>query len=241
MAERLASFISGGGTTMEQIIMACKSGKIPMEFGCVIVSTPDAGGLQKASKLGIPAKDLIVINPDDFRGEDDNVDMYAYGIKTLRELQSRGITVITQNGLLAKTSPVVIDAYKDTIFNQHPGPKKETRATKGTQPHAIMLYIAQHTGRNNGTEVITHRVNEKWDDGPTVGFTPVPIHDIFEDPKTLQTRALPVEHELQITLLQQVASGTVREVPDNRVYIQPGEEHVLHDARRDARRRYPDG
>jgi phosphoribosylglycinamide formyltransferase-1 len=163
MAERLASFVSGGGTTMQEIGRAYKRGEIPIELVLVIASNPTAGGIEKASGLKIP---YVVVNPDDFRGEDKEIDQEGFGLELRKRLREKGVTAITQNGWLPKTPSLVIDEYRETIFNQHPGPKKETRATHGIQPHAIVLYIAQRTGRNMGTEVTTHRVNEKWDDGP---------------------------------------------------------------------------
>ena len=235
MRERLATLISGGGTTMQAIIEACRSGEIPMDVACVIASTPTAGGMKKARDLGVSYKDIVVVEPDKFANQD------AFGSELLGAMRKRGVTVVTQNGWLPLTPKSVIDEYKDKIFNQHPGPKRETRATHGVQPHAIMLYIARHTGRNNGTEVITHRVNEKWDDGSIVGSTPVPIEDINGSPETLQKRALPIEHRLQIALLQQVARGCVKEIKLQKQYIKLGEEYILFAARKFARREYPQG
>ena len=241
MRERLASLISGGGTTMQEIVLACQSGEIPMDVGCVISSDPNAGGLKRAKDLGIPEKDIVVVNPNDFRGEDGKVDRWRFGIALLNELRPRGITVVTQNGWKPLTPKNVLEERDIQYFNQHPGPKKETRATHGMQPHAIMLYIARHTGRNNGTEVITHRVNERFDDGPTVGITPVPIYLPYDHPKRLQRRALKKEHKLQIELLKQVARGEVKEVFSETVYLMPEEEKILLEARRYARQKYPDG
>ena len=241
MRERLATLISGGGTTMREIIKASQSGEIPMDIACVISSSPTAGGIEKARSLGIPDKDIIVVDPNDFRGKDKKVDQEGFGLALLKVLRGYGVTVVTQNGWMPRTPEHVIDEYRDTIFNQHPGPKKETRATHGLQPHAIMLYIARQTGRNMGTEVITHRVNEEWDNGPTVGIMHVPILDINEVPEVLQARALPIEHQLQITLLQQLARGDVKEVFSQAQYIGSGEEHILRDARRYARKIYPEG
>lgn len=223
---------------MFEMARAILRGEVKMEIACVIASTLEAGGLIKAQTLGIPVE---VVNPTDYTGADGKVDLYAFGVANLAVLRKYGATVVTQNGYLARTSDVVIDAFRDAIFNQHPGPKKETAGTKGTQPHAIMLYIAQATGRNCGTEVITHRVNSKWDDGMTVGVVPVPIEDIYEDPKLLQARALPVEHKLQIALLQQIVKGKVREVGIIKRYTSIREEEILRSARAYARERYPDG
>lgn len=241
MRERLATLISGGGTTMQEIIKACQSGEVPMEVACVISSTPIADGRKKAKCLGIPDEDNIVVDPNDYRGGDGKADKEGFGKAILKELQERGVTVVNQNGWLPKTPPQVINQYKDTIFNQHPGPKKETRATHGIQPHAIMLYIARQTGRNLGTKVIVHRVNEKWDNGPTVAMARVPIDGVNEDPKILQTRALPIEHLLQITFLKLLAGGIVQEIFDETEYIRPGEEYILFEARKYVRELYPNG
>ena len=70
MKERLASLISGGGTTMQEIVKACQSGEVPMDLGCVISSSSTAGGIKRAKDLGIPEKDIVVIDPNNFRGED---------------------------------------------------------------------------------------------------------------------------------------------------------------------------
>lgn len=109
------------------------SGRLPMEISCVISSNPQAGGIEKARKLGIPDKDIVVIDPNNFRGGDGRIDQEGFGRAILRELLERGATVVNQNGWLPKTPPPVIDQYKDAIFNQHPGPKKGTRATHGGQ------------------------------------------------------------------------------------------------------------
>jgi folate-dependent phosphoribosylglycinamide formyltransferase PurN len=48
MRERLATLISGGGTTMQRIIQASQSGEISMDIACVISSSRTAGGIEKA-------------------------------------------------------------------------------------------------------------------------------------------------------------------------------------------------
>lgn len=244
MAERLTLLISGGGTTMAEMIKAVQvrltlKGKI--EIAAVISDNPKAGGMDKARGLGISDDDIVFVDPNRFKNGKGEIDQEGFGQEMLRQTRLRGTTVITQNGYLSRTSPVLISAYEGAIFNQHPGPKHETRAMRGTQPHAVMLRIAQLTGRNEGSEVTAHRVNEKWDDGPTVGIEHVLIEDVWESPKDLQARALPLEHSLQIALLEQVVRGDVRELDATPAYIKPGEEGILAQARQDARRDFPDG
>lgn len=240
MREELAILISGGGTTMKKIAEACQSGEVPMGIACVISSNPDAGGIEKARKSEIPESNIVIVNPNDFTGADGKIDQYGFGQAILKVLKGKGATVVSLNGWLPRIPDNVIDPFRGAIFNQHPGPKRETRATHGIQPHAIMLYLARHLGRNEGTEVIVHRVTSKWDDGALLGFTKVPIYLPYDYPRRIQERALRQEHLLQIEHLKRVARGDIEEIPDHQ-YIRTGEKSILSAARQYARRRYPHG
>jgi phosphoribosylglycinamide formyltransferase-1 len=59
MAEGLASFISGTGTTMEAIVRACNDGTIPdTVVGCVIASKPGIPGIERARRADVGAEYL---------------------------------------------------------------------------------------------------------------------------------------------------------------------------------------
>ncbi len=242
MKERLATLISGGGTTMQEIIKACQSGEIPMDVACVISSTPTAGGIEKARRLRIPDKDVVVIDPDDFRGDDKKVDPEGFGLKILKELKKRGVTVVTQNGWMPLTPEHIIDEYSDTMFNQHPGPVPEFggRGMYGRRVHAARLLFTRMTKRDHWTEAIAQRVHRDFDSGAVVKSTRVDIltDDTVDD---LQQRVLPVEHRVQIDLLKDVASGNIREITTKEMLVRPGEEQVLILAKRMARFLYPHG
>ena len=63
MAERprLGILISGSGTTMEQVVLACHQNKINMDPVCVVSSDPQAAGVQ------IEAYRRIALGPIDFQ------------------------------------------------------------------------------------------------------------------------------------------------------------------------------
>ena len=225
---------------MEKIVEACLSGEIPLEIACIIASQPEAGGLVRAKKLGITDQDITVVNPKDFL-ENGLVNQEKFGEVLVKVLENHAVDIVSQNGWLPMTPKNVIDRYRGNIFNQHPGPKKETRATYGIQPHAIMLFLCQKTNRNLGTEVIIHRVNENWDDGETVARAEVPILDIQESPETLQKRALEYEHALQIDFLKKLTNCRIEKVTNEKKYLLPEESGFLKAARRLARKNYPHG
>ena len=82
---RLALLISGGGTTMSEIIKATQTQELSVEIACVIASTPQAGGLEKAKKLGISHKDILVISPTQYAS------ITQFGEKIIHELQKRDV------------------------------------------------------------------------------------------------------------------------------------------------------
>jgi len=51
---RLAVLISGGGRSLANMIDYIKSGKLSATIEMVISSRPDASGLEKAARAGIP-------------------------------------------------------------------------------------------------------------------------------------------------------------------------------------------
>lgn len=238
MSERLASFISGGGTTMEQIGIAYQKGEIPIQPVLVVSSNPKAGGIEKASKLQIPH---VVVNPDDFRGEDKKVDQEGFGLALLKVLKNYGVTVVTQNGWMPLTPEPVIDEFKETIFNQHPGPVPEFggRGMYGRRVHATRILFTRMTKRDHWTVATAQRVHKNFDQGAVVRATRVDIlpDDTVDD---LQQRVLPVEHRTQIDLLKDVASGNIREILVEKL-VHLGEEKILFVAKQSARLLYPHG
>jgi phosphoribosylglycinamide formyltransferase 1 len=243
MRERLATLISGGGTTMQEIIKACQSGRVPMDVACVIASNSQAGGIEKAKKLGIPEKNIIIVDPNNFREVGGKINQEKFGETILKELKLRGTTVVTQNGWLPLTPEPVINEYSGMIFNQHPGPVPEFggKGMYGKRVHAARLLFVRQTKRDFFTEAIAQRVHKDFDQGKVVKSHQIEIKpgDTVED---LQQRVLPVEHQVQIELLEDVARGKVKELSArDRVLVRPEETHILHEAKNTAILLYPHG
>jgi phosphoribosylglycinamide formyltransferase-1 len=242
MIERLAMLISGGGTTMEQMGKACQSGEVPMDIACVIASNPTAGGIEKARRLGIPEKDIVVVNPKDFLGSNGKVSMTEFGVSLLEELRKRKVTVVTQNGWLPLTPESVIGEFEDVIFNQHPGPVPEFGGDGmfGKRVHAARLLFVGMTQRDCWTEAIAQRVHQDFDQGAVVKSATVDIlpDDTVDD---LQQRVLPIEHFVQIELLKDIAAGVVREAQNRPRLIRPEEEVLLTRVKKQAIALYPHG
>ena len=65
---RIAVLISGGGTTLRNLIEKIAPGQLPVEIALVVSSSPTARGLQFAADAGIPS---AVVERKAFADQDD--------------------------------------------------------------------------------------------------------------------------------------------------------------------------
>ena len=245
MIERQGIFISGGGTTMAKVIEACQIKIITgVETGCVIASDPNAGGIQKAIDLGVPKENIFVINPNDFRNPSaPKTNQVEFGEKIIETLKSRRVSFVTQNGWMPLTPKNVIDEFSGRIFNQHPAPVPEFggKGMYGRRPHQAIIEFSRLTGRTDlWTEVIAQRSASSYDAGAVVGSARI-YFDLNDTGDTLQQRALPFEHQLQIKMVQDFVNGNLIEIHRTETIVFPGQEDALQEAKRLAIAKYPNG
>lgn len=202
---RVGFLISGGGSTMTAVIKAIQSGRLSYaEPGCVIASNGSAGGLQKAAELGMASKDILVLKKQaDFGGDEQR-----FGEAISKAMRTRGVNLIAQLGWLAHTPTRVISDFSDRIINQHPGPLDPGQLDFGGQGmhgltvHQAVLNFAKLCNRPFPTEATIHRVVEQYDQGPVLGNLLLDISDVTT-PEDLQSRLLPLEHQLVIQVVEQ--------------------------------------
>ncbi len=241
---RLGILISGGGTTMNEIVEASHSGELPLDIACVIASKPGIGGIEKAQKLGVP---IEVVDSSQYRiaGKTNELE---FGRDLLAALRSHGADMVSQNGWLPMTPRNVIEAYENSIFNQHPGPVPEFggKGMYGKRVHAAVLMFRRATKavpEDMWTEVIGQRVSlegaTEYDSGKVLKSARVGIlkGDEVDD---LQQRALPVEHRVQIEMLKDAAEGKLVEVTRERI-VKEGQEAILKQAKIFAAYLHPKG
>ncbi|MEK7547028.1 MAG: formyltransferase family protein [Patescibacteria group bacterium] len=227
----IAVCISGGGTTMKEILRACKSRfLLHVNPALVISSKPDAGGIVKAMEMGFPEKDTAVIVRKEFENPD------AFGEAILRECRLRNVDLVAQCGFTPTMPPNVIAEYRKMIFNQHPGPLDGARpgfggkGMRGLAVHHAVLHFAQRVGRSFMTEATVHRVTDEVDGGAILGNRLVQIWK-DDDAEKLAVRVLPYEHNLVVeTLLRFSEMREPREIHRGSPLIEPGEEALLEEA-----------
>lgn len=249
---RIALLISGGGTTMEAIIKVIQNGTLNNVVPSLVISSSEnAGGIEKARKLGIKSENILVINPKDFKTRDE------FGKEIIKECKKRKIDFIGQYGWMVMTPENVIKEFEGMIVNQHPGPldTRQNASISGRQAghldfggvgmyglraHQTRLEFVRRVNRDFWTEATAHRVTTKFDEGAILKRRQIPIFK-NDTAETLQARVLPVEHQVQIETLQDFANGKVKEFHRAEPLVLSGEEKILDECKKLAIKMYPNG
>lgn len=238
----IAICISGGGTTMQQVLRAHKDGRLPhVNPVRIISSNPNAKGIEKARAEGILDKNIRIIVPKEF----DTAE--AFGEKIFEECYTNDVGLIFQCGFIPIMPSNIIEAYRMNIVNQHPGPLDQARlgfggkGMHGLAVHCAVLHFARKVGRPFRTEATVHRVTNEVDGGAILGTRPVKIMR-RDYPRRLAARVLPHEHNLVIeTILQFSEFGGPQEIHREHPLIRAGEETLLEEAKNVGRKTYPKG
>ncbi|MBI4128910.1 MAG: phosphoribosylglycinamide formyltransferase [Parcubacteria group bacterium] len=237
-----AVFISGGGSTLQAVLRACKDHRLRyIQPVLVISSDPHAGGIQKALDEDFPKKDIIVLVRKSFATREN------YGNAILKECRLRSVECIAQCGFTPLTPGNVVHEYASRIFNQHPGPLDRPgrdfggKGMRGLAVHEAVLRFARLTHRPFSTEATVHFVDEGLDTGKVIGVRPVAVN-AADTAETLATRVLPEEHGLVIAVLNTLSSFSgIRPIVRKHPLVEDGEIPLLEKAKREAVERYPKG
>lgn len=241
---RIAIGVSGGGTTMEAVVRACLQGRLPLVKPVLIIaSAPHIGAIDKAQNCGLG--DAIRIIERKSCSSDQE-----FGARIIELCREHRVHAFCQYGWMPKTPRNVIEFFEGKMINQHPGGIDTSsgngdfggQGMYGKRVVAAQLYFAQMTGRRCCfyAEATAQRVDPDYDRGEVQRAWKVPIH-LDDTVEKLQARLLPVEHEVQIATLGDMAQGMLphfrREVP----LVLPKEMGILAAAKERAIADYPNG
>lgn len=174
----IAVFVSGGGTNLQALIDAEKSGKIKNgKIKLVISSKENAFALERAKKANI--KNLTVCRKDFLLIGDYDKALYD-------ELDKENIDLIVLAGFLSILSKDFTDRYRNKIINVHPSliPSFCGKGFYGLKVHqAAIDYGVKVTGAT------VHFVNEVTDGGAIISQKAVEVKE-GDTPETLQARVM---------------------------------------------------
>ncbi|HEY1602567.1 MAG TPA: phosphoribosylglycinamide formyltransferase [Pirellulales bacterium] len=191
---RLAVLISGGGTTLRNLMDRIAAGTLPAQIALVISSNPAAGGLQFAAAAGIPTR---VCERRAFASDQ------AYGealFAACREVQPE---LVVMAGFL-KFVPVP-DDFANRVVNIHPAliPAFCGLGYYGLRVHRAALdYGAKISG------CTVHFVDNQYDHGPIILQRVVPVEE-GDTPEALAARVFAAECEALPEAISLIAAGQV--------------------------------
>ncbi|WP_165062261.1 phosphoribosylglycinamide formyltransferase [Adlercreutzia sp. ZJ154] len=192
--------LSGSGTNLQAILDQIECG-LPVEIVHVISSRPDAFGIQRAQKAGIPTTVFDRSVYTDARAADSRI------VNIMREA---GAEYLVMAGYMRMITSVVLDAFPNKVLNLHPA---LLPSFKGA--HAIR--DAWDAGVKV-TGVTVHFANEEYDKGPIVAQRAVPLIE-GDTIDSLEARIHNVEHELYPQVLRAIAEGRMEIDSEGKVHI----------------------
>ena len=192
MACRTVILISGSGTNLQSFIDKVEAGELDLELSLVFSNRPDAFGLERAKKAGIPT---ACIEHGDFP------DRESFDRAVAAVIDEHEPELIVLAGFMRILSPWFVQHYEGKVLNIHPAllPKYP-----GLNTHQRALDAGDEW---HGSTV--HFVTEELDGGPRILAGRLRV-ELGESADELQHRVQAVEHRIYPEAAALVGSGCIR-------------------------------
>ena len=199
---RVAVLLSGNGTSLENVFEHIDAG-LPAEVAVVISSKPDAFGLERARRRGVPA----VAVP---RVELPDIDAFNDALHA--ELDKRDVDLVALLGFLSLFQ--LRGRYDGRVINVHPAliPAFSGKGFYGRRVHESVLAKG---AKLSGATV--HFSDNEYDHGPILLQQGVPVLE-SDTPDSLAARVQAAERQLLPQAIRLIAEGRVR-IEDGRTRI----------------------
>jgi phosphoribosylglycinamide formyltransferase-1 len=189
---RLAFLSSHGGSNMQAIINACKTGTLRAK-PCVLVSNNSTStAIERAREEGIPFFHLSQVTHSD----PDDLDQVITDV-----LRNYEVDVVILAGYMKKLGPKTLKEFR--IINIHPSllPKFGGKDMYGKYVHEAVIAAGEKV-----TGITIHLVDEEYDTGKIINQCEVPVleNDTLE---SLSERVLMKEHQFIVETLIGITEG----------------------------------
>ncbi|MFH0982512.1 MAG: phosphoribosylglycinamide formyltransferase [Planctomycetota bacterium] len=157
---RLGVLLSGGGRTFQNLYEVCQSGKLPAAIAVVVCSKPDAFGLERARRVGVPT--VIA----DRRRLDDA----TFHATVTAALKTAGVDLVCMAGFTALWR--IPPEFEGRVLNIHPAllPRYGGKGFYGDRVHHAILEAGES---QSGCTV--HFCDNQYDHGPILLQRTVPV------------------------------------------------------------------
>lgn len=174
----VAVLISGGGTTLRNLIQLVDSNELDIDIRLVISSSPNTGGLAFAKDANIPTKVVV-------RKSDDSDADYRDAI--FGPCRDAGVGLVVMGGFLKHV--LIPDDFAGRVMNIHPSliPAFCGEGYYGKRVHKAVI---EYGARVSGCTV--HFVDDHYDHGPIILQKAVEVHS-DDSPESLAARVFEQE------------------------------------------------
>ncbi|MCH5296764.1 MAG: phosphoribosylglycinamide formyltransferase [Ruminococcus sp.] len=176
--KNIVVLVSGGGTNLQVLIDAQKSGVIKNgKIVCVISSNPNAYALERARKNNIKTRTLV---------RKDYPDSVEYSKDILKAIQEEKADLVVYAGFMTIIDELVVKAMPNKMINIHPSliPSFCGKGYYGLHVHEEVLKRGVKV-----TGATAHFVNEVCDGGPIIIQKAVEVQN-GDTPEILQKRVM---------------------------------------------------
>jgi len=189
---RLAVLISGGGTTLMNLLEKNRAGQLDAEFPIVIASKEDCRGVERARNAGLTCESVV-------RTEFTTIETFSERIFDL--CRKAEVDMVILGGFLSLVQ-VPVD-FENKVINIHPSliPAFCGKGFHGRHVHEAVL---ARGAKVSGCTV--HFANNEYDAGPIILQKVVPVMD-DDTPDTLQKRVFEAECEAFPEAIRMFTSG----------------------------------
>jgi phosphoribosylglycinamide formyltransferase-1 len=193
-AFKIAVLISGGGTTLKNLLEKIEAGRVTAAVSLVVASSPKAGGLRFAKEANIPS---LVIEQRSF------ADRGTFSHAIFDECRKAGVDLVVMGGFL-KRLDIPAD-YANRVVNIHPG-LIPAFCGQGFYGHRVHEAVLEYGAKLSGCTV--HFADNQYDHGPVILQKAVPVTS-DDTPDTLAARVFEAECEAYPEAIQLIAEGRV--------------------------------
>lgn len=186
----LVVLISGGGSNLRALLEAARDAEFPARV-IAVGADRDADGLAHAEEFGIPTFS-VALSSFDSREE--------WGDALLEQIEAWSPDLTILSGFMKLLPPRVIEALSPNLINTHPAYLPEFPGAHGVRD-AIVAGVSE-----TGASIIV--VDNGVDDGPIIAQRRVAVIP-GDTEATLHDRIKPVERELLLQVVLDIANGRV--------------------------------
>jgi phosphoribosylglycinamide formyltransferase 1 len=191
----VAVFLSGGGTTLRNLLEKIAAGRVAAEVRLVVSSTPSAGGLRYAAEASIPT--LVVRSCDHATPE-------AYRDAMFQPCRDAGVQLVVMGGFLKHV--LIPPDFENRVVNIHPA-LIPAFCGQGYYGHRVHEAVLEYGAKVSGCTV--HFADNHYDHGPIIMQRTVPVLD-DDTPDTLAARVFEQECEAYPDAIQLFAANRLR-------------------------------